>query len=318
MVMLLIYWQGIRYLSDNFYLICGTNRLKEGVVYIGDLLNYNPNNNYRVKYPGSSTTSIYGPDYIDNGNYRLVGSYENKNDTTVYGLFFQGTLLDLENSNNYKTINIGLTFTFVHSTIENILVGNYDQSYLGPIQAFLMIIDTGKIINISYPGARSNTLYGVWYDGDGNYTLCGGYSYLDVNVNQVYVKNIIKPFGLAFMVNYNIKTNEFKNWTTFNYPYLNNGILSNNVLTHFEGISSSEKNKYQLATDTIFLDKIITSFVEVSKDKFNNFIVSKWIDFSYPLPGIILSSSNSVANNTIIGLYIDKENSSTAFQLKIE
>jgi hypothetical protein len=42
------YWQGIRYLKDNYYLLCGTNKLMEGILYIGDLLNYNSNNNYIV------------------------------------------------------------------------------------------------------------------------------------------------------------------------------------------------------------------------------------------------------------------------------
>jgi len=306
------YWQGIRYLSDNYYLLCGTNKSMEGVLYIGDLLNYNSNNNYIVNYPGASTTSIYGPDYKGNAVYRLVGSYQKYKDNNIYGLFYQGSLSELTNQNNYKTIFIGYSYTFIHSTIENILVGNYDQTDLGPIQAFLMIIDIGKVINISYPGSKSNTVYGVWYDGDGNYTLCGGYSNLDVNITDIYIGNIIKPFGQAYLVNYNSVTNEFTNWTTLNYPYINN------VLTHFEGISSSDKNKYQLAADTVHLDKIITSYVEVTKDNFNNFIVEKWIDFLYPLPGVIVSSSNSVSNNNIVGTYVDEDNHSTAFQLSID
>lgn len=306
------YWQGIRYLADNYYIMCGTNQTNEGIFYIGDPLNYNSNNNYILSYPNSQTTSLYGPDYIDNGIYRLVGSYQNKDDNNIYGLFYEGTLYDFLNSNNYKTISIGYSYTFIHSTTNNILVGNCDKSNLGPIQAFLMIIDIGKIINISYPGSTSNTVYGIWYNNDSTYTLCGGYSDLVVTGSEIYVGSIIKPFGQAYLVNYDIITNEFSNWTTIAYPYDNL-----DALTHFQGISSSSKNNYQLAADTIYLGKIITSYVDVNKDSNNEFIVDNWIDFVYPLPAIITSSSNSVSRNIIVGTYVDKENNTSAFQLKI-
>lgn len=307
------YWQGIRYLSDNYYIIVGTNKSGQGILYIGDLLNYDSNNNYLVNYPESSTTSVYGPDYIGNATYRLVGSYQKDKDQNIYGLFYQGTIKDLENYNNYKTVFVGSSYTFVHSTMENILVGNYDEYNLGPIQAFLMIIDIGKVIKISYPGSKSNTVYGVWYNGDSTYTLCGGYSDLNVIRPDIYKDSIIIPFGKAYLVNYNILTGQFSNWTTFNYPY-----SIDSALTHFQGISSNDSQKYQLAGDTVYDGKIITSYIEVSKDKCNNFTLDKWIDFSYPLPGNIATSSNSVSKNVIVGTYVDINNSSSAFQLSIE
>lgn len=306
------YWQGIRYLSDNYYIICGTNKSDQGIFYIGDLLNYNSNNNYLVKYPGATTTSLYGPSYMGNATYRLVGSYQKDEDNNIYGLFYQGTLSDFGNSNNYKTIFVGYSYTFVHSTIENILVGNCDSYNLGPIEGFLMIIDIGKVVKVSYPGSKSNTVYGVWYNNDFTYTLCGGYSNLEVLGIDIYKGSIIQPFGNAYLVNYNIVTGEFTNWTTFNYPY-----AEYNLLTHFQGISSSEPNKYQLAADTIHFGQVITSFAEVSKDNLDNFHLNQWIDFKYPLPGIIASSSNSVSRNNIVGTYIDETNESTAFQLSI-
>jgi hypothetical protein len=46
--------------------------------------------------------------------------------------------------------------------------------------------------------------------------------------------------------------------------------------------------------------------------------LDKWLDFSYPLPGNIATSSNSVSKNAIVGTYVDINNSSCAFQLSIE
>jgi hypothetical protein len=307
------YWQGIRYLSDNYYIICGTNKSDQGIFYIGDVLNYNSNNNYTLNFPGANTTSLYGPNYKGNATYQLVGSYQNMDDNNIYGLFYEGTLSDFNNQNNYKTIELGYSYTFVHSIMENILVGNYNISDISPINAFLMTIDTGKVINIRYPNSKSNTVYGVWYNGDSTYTLCGGYSYLEVFKQEIYIGPIIKPFGYTYLVNYNIKTNQFSNWTTIYYPYNNY-----NLLSHFQGISSNSPGKYQLAADTIKLGKIITSFVEVKFDQNSKFYLNKWIDFKYPLPGIIESSSNSVAQNCIVGTYLDETDKTTAFQLKIE
>ena len=305
------FWQGIRYLSDNFYIMCGTNQNSKGIFYAGPLLNYNDKNNYEINYPGSNITSVYGPDYIGKGIYRLVGSYRKDQDEIIYGFFFQGSITNFNNHINYKTISVGSSYTYVHSTMNNILVGNYDEYNLGPINAFLMIIDIGKIIKISYPGSTSNTVYGVWYNGESTYTLCGGYSTDSISGNEVYNNFQPKPIGKAYIVNYDLIKNEFSNWTTFEYPY-----SKYNILTHFQGISSNKKNIYHLAADTINSQGIIASFVEVHKSECNNFIITKWIDYKYPLPDTI-TSSNSVANNTVVGTYINKENKSKAFQGKI-
>jgi hypothetical protein len=305
------FWQGIRYLSDNFFIMCGTNQNSKGIFYIGPLLNYNNQNNYEINYPDSNITSVYGPDYVGKGIYRLVGSYRKDLDKIIYGFFFQGEISNFNNPLNYKTISVGASYTYIHSTMNNILVGNYDEYMLGPISAFLMIIDIGKIIKISYPGSTSNTVYGVWYNGDSNYTLCGGYSTDSIPGNKVYNNFQPKPIGKAYIVNYNINKNEFSDWTTFEYPY-----SEYNLLTHFQGISSNKKNVYQLVTDTINDKGIIASFVEIHKNKYNNFVLKKWVDYKYPLPNTV-TSSNSVANNSVVGTYIDKENKSIAFQASI-
>jgi hypothetical protein len=315
----LLYWQGIRYLSDNFYITCGTYNDETGVLNVGPIDIYNPSNNYAVNYPGSNITSVYGPDYIGGGIYRLVGSYRKNNDNVVYGFFYQGSLFDLQSDANYKTIVSGGNFTYVHSIMGDVLVGNYDNISqhnthglpFGPINAFLMNINNGKRINIIYPGSTSNTVYGVWHNGGSSYTLCGGYSNDAVSITDVYKNGQPKPIGNAYIVNYDIETDIFSNWTSINYPN------SSNKVTHFQGISKNGNN-YQLAGDTIDTISItkIASYVIVSNDYVNNFRVNTWTDIKYPLPGTI-TSANSVANNIVVGTYINKDDVSIAYQVEI-
>jgi hypothetical protein len=306
------FWQGIRYLSDNYYIMCGTNQLDQGIFYVGPLLNYNSNNNYNVNYPGSNKTSIYGPDYVGAGVYRLVGSYRKDTDNSVYGFFYQGTTKDFTNPNNFKTVFIGSTYTYVHSTMGNILAGNYDEYNLGPIQAFLMVIDTGKVVKVSYPGSTSNTVYGVWHNGDGNYTLCGGYSTAHITGDKVYNNFKTLPIDKAYIVNYNVLLDQFTNWTTIEYPY-----AQREVLTHFQGISSSKKGVYQLVADTIHAGAFIASFVKVNQNQITGiFKLDEWFNYKYPLP-LTITSSNSVANNAVVGTYIDTSGHAEAFQGKI-
>lgn len=307
----LLFWQGIRKFFDNYYLISGTNKLQQGVLNIGPLLNYNSENNYIISYPNSITTSVYGQNYIGLGVYSLVGSYKKERDDTVYGFYFKGKLSDINNQKNYFTISTGASYTYVHSTMGDILVGNYDQNLKSPIRAFLMIISTGKKIKIEYPGSTSNTVYGVWHNGDTSYTLCGGYSTDSFTNTDIYKNNQQLPIGKAYMVNYDIEKNKFKNWTTFTYPY-----AKNDLVCHFEGISSSKPNVYELAADTI--NGILQpSWVKVTKDKCGNFTVTQWIDFKYPVP-LTITSSNSVANKALVGSYINESGGPVAFQMEIE
>lgn len=89
--------------------------------------------------------------------------------------------------------------------------------------------------------------------------------------------------------------------------------LSTNKVTHFQGISKNGNN-YQLAGDTIDTINItkIASYVIVSNDYVNNFRT----DINYPLPGTV-TSANSVANNVLVGTYINKDDVSIAYQAEI-
>jgi hypothetical protein len=202
----------------------------------------------------------------------------------------------------------------------NILVGNYDDIYkygfydlpFGPVSAFLYIISIGKKIEINYPGSTSNTVYGIWYNGGSSYTICGGYSNDAIQITDVYTENGPKPIGNAYIVNYDIETNLFSNWTSINYPY------DKNKVSHFQGISKSSSNTYQLCADSVNIGDInnIGSWTNVSADISGNFCVDKWIDIKYPLP-LTITSSNSVSGNIIVGTFFNKDDGTEAFQSKI-
>jgi len=316
----ILYWQGIRKLSDNYFLSVGTTNKNKGILNIGPVIDYNPKNSYEVMYPESVLTSVYGPDYYSVGIYRLVGVYKKNYDERSYGFLFQGGSQDLQNTENYTTINGNGNYTYLHSIMGDIIVGNYDDIYkyglynlpFGPVSAFLYIISSKIKIEISYPGSISNTVYGIWYNGGYSYTLCGGYSNDAIQITDVYTNNYPKPIGNAYIVNYDISTNLFSNWMSLNYPY------DKNKVTHFQGISNSFPNNFQLCADSINVGEFnnIGSWVNVSIDVSGNFYVDKWIDIKYPLP-LTISTANSVSENIIVGGYFSKDNEPEAFQSKI-
>src|SRR5205085_3476507 len=124
------------------------------------------------------------------GVVRLVGSYKNSDystaPVTVNGFVFEGTTADLATAANYRTIDFpGAKFNYVHSTMGGLAVGNYDSPVdhgkfnlpLGPGHAFIYDIASDTFLtDIVFPGALSNTAYGIWYNGGTSYTIAGGYA----------------------------------------------------------------------------------------------------------------------------------------------
>lgn len=317
----ILYWQGIRYLNNNFYILVGTTNENEGILYIGSVINYNSQNSYKVMYPSSILTSVYGPDYYSTGVYRLVGIYKILDHNNAFGFFFEGTLDNLNNPDNYKTVNGGGNYTYLHSIMGDILVGNYDDinKYgqgglpFGPVSAFLYIISIGKKIEITYPGSTSNTVYGIWYNGGTSYTLCGGYSNDYVQITEIYTKTGPIPIGNAYIVNYDSLTGIFTNWTSINFT------TNLDLLTHFQGISKNSSNEYQLCADSVNRGSIfnVGSWLNAKIDLIGNFYITNINNIKYPLP-LTSTSVNSVSGNVTVGTYFDANQNSIAFQSILE
>ncbi len=322
-------WQGIRGGdTDGQYIIVGTSN-SSGLLFEGTIAGVGTS--YAVNYPGAFNTSIYGPNNLGEGNLQLVGVYKNPDfataDVEVHGMVFEGTIADLNNAANYTTIDYpGAKFNYVHSAMNGLAVGNYDSDTevgtldlpLGPGHAYIYsIAEDSFLTDVVYPGSHSNTAYGIWYNGESRYTICGGYS-LDFTNN---LDDQGRPIGQAYLVDYDSLTGLFSNWTTFDYP---NGV---NFVSHFEGISSVEKGIYTLNADSVQAgsdNPVQGSFVTVRRNVDGSFSEAEWVDLNYTGvdPTTNVTSSNSVYGNQVVGIVINDGNSfsyqatvNSAFQL---
>jgi hypothetical protein len=75
-------------------------------------------------------------------------------------------------------------------TMGGLAVGNYDNPAdhgsdglpFGPGHAVIYDIDSDTFLtDIVFPGAKSNSAYGIWWNGGTSYTIVGGYAYEPVN-----------------------------------------------------------------------------------------------------------------------------------------
>ena len=141
----------------------------------------------------------------------------------VNGFVFEGRTRRLGTSEQLPDDRLSRAkFNYVHSTMGGLAVGNYDS----PIDTGDSICRSGRathssttlrgtfLTDIVFPGSKSNTAYGIWYNGGTSYTICGGYS-LDP-VNNFDDQN--KPIGQGYLVDYDSLTGQFTNWTSFAYP----------------------------------------------------------------------------------------------------
>lgn len=303
-------WQGLRNYtaSPGRFLMCGTSG-SNGLLYVGPLAG--GGKSYLVQKPGASVTSVYGPDNLDNGMLRLVGSFQPTADTKAfnYGFVWEGRPSDLPSGGVFRTIAYpGAKYQFTHSTMGGLAVGNADKptkggAALGPGRAYIYDVEKRKFVTlIHYPGSKSNTAYGIWYNGDSKYTICGGYSPLPTN----NLKNQRRPLaqGRAFLVDYDAKTGKFSNWTTFRYRNQKN---SRSFITHFEGISSAEPGVYTMNADSVkrgSTGPLQGSWVSVRRNPDGSFSKAQWVDLNYPGVKAGITSSNSVYGNHVVGLVI--------------
>ena len=293
-------WQGIRNGdSSGQYIQTGTSGTS-GLLYFGPLSGVG-GTGYLVDYPGATSTSVYGPNDLGGGNLQLVGTYRAGNGV-VNGFLFQGTTADLPSGGTYTTIDYpGATYTFVHSTMGGLAVGNADgpegNAPIGTGHAFIYDIATQSFLpnNIVYPGSLTTTAYGVWYNGGTSYTIAGGYIMPGATNSAP---------SQAYLVDYNSATGQFSHWTSFSDPNVAPG---QSLATHFEGISSDQKGVYTLAADSVVVGSTNAaqgSLATVRRNPDGSFGPAAWVPLNYPAVPNGLTSANSVAGNAVDGIVI--------------
>lgn len=314
-------WQGIRYLGENIYLICGTSSAgyNGGVVYVGDVNCIN-GIEYSLNVPNSTATSVYGPDYNQlTGLYTFVGNYNNAGGFVYLGQLINDELLNSVNY-SYPNVNQLYEYTFLHSSSNGYIVGNSGNinSDTRPISYIYNINNLNEyLIKINVPYSKVTSTYGIWYNEKYSYTIVGGSSPLDIPFIDIYQDINIKenptltPFGCGYIADYDSEKNIITNWTLIYYK---------NNYVHIQGISRNNDGKYLLSADVISLDGLTRNgyLIEVSRDINNNFIYNddNWILLNYKADNNGYSSSNSTANNCVVGLYIpyNSNNPNIAYQ----
>lgn len=284
---------------------------------------------YDLNYPSSpgltvKTTNLYGPDSecepkckcnkckckcneckscSDKSYFHVVGNYTTvESGTRAFGCLYQGSLKGFlpdgtitPGSGTWITllppspINEPVINTIAHSTINGLVVGNYDTQLISG-KAFIYDIEKNAYYNIIKHGAQSITAYGIWYNEKSDtYTICGGYTNIESNVTK----------NQGYLVDWNNRTLKFSGWKSFNYG--NDPVRS--LITHFDGITSDGSGGYNLTGDRIEIgsSKEVAFFANVKRKCDSKFSKAKWesIDF----PGSSLTSGNSVYQKTVIGVY---------------
>ena len=314
-------WQGAAKYLDNL-LIVGTSKPNpqkgQGVVYVGDI-NCNGGTVYNMSIPTTKYTSIYGPRYNPTTqDFTFVGSYMKSNDSNEYGFLYRGTLTDFNVLENYTlTMNYSspyFTITFTHSTDGNFAVGNSGSKSSSTTLSWLYNITAQTYTPIIYPvssteNAKTTTTYGIIQNSDSSYTIVGGYSATE----EIGITNIYNSIGTTFIQQYAFIADfiydglnvTFKNWTTIQY--------NNQYITHFEGISAtSNPNIYTISADVLGVKNATTGFFLKIERKNNTFVPLNWIpiDYGMVLDEVGLTTSNSVIDNKIVGVFVSPNGTS--------
>ncbi len=287
--------------KNNIYYISGSYIPSTGLtipfVYKGDLRGYtgpcSHNSWNTLRFPSElnrtvTATSLYGPDIRKHNNIRVVGNYTTEETSdALLGAMYQG---NLDGSGVWTTLTPpGATNTIAHSTMKDLVVGNYETAtILG--KAFIYDVKTKVYTEIIKPRAKTLTAYGIWYNGNDKYTICGGYSNLDPS----------SGLDTGYVVDWDNKKHILYNWREYQY---NNDPKS--LVTHFDGISGDECNGYTLtgsgliATDSGLISPAF--FASIGRKCNGEFTQAKWERLIFP--GSDTTTGNSVVGSTVIGIY---------------
>ncbi len=276
-------------------------------------------------FAGETSATFYGPDThafnpasIPAGQVRAVGSYTSSSapaGVVNQGLIYLGpvrgpggswTSIDVPADGSRTTRHMRacprtrphciVMDTIAHSTVGNLIVGDYDLRPPVPggaisANGFLYNLSTHRWTLLDLGGTQSSqtTLYGIWQDGgpgSRTYTLAGG--------------SAASGHKRAFLMDYNEATGRFG---TPRYFHFGNGPA---LVTHFEGITAVAGGFNLVAMSTAQYASV--AFVPV-RHRTGSFGRARW----HPLNvtgsalcsgGCTLVTGNTVYRNRVMGLYL--------------
>jgi hypothetical protein len=314
-------WQGICPTNvKNEFLITGTFTNGFGAIYKGTIDVPDTENIKTVIFPKSTSTAVYGPEFISDDNITIVGSYQTGAtgiDEPCKGFCYKGKYNDFDNSKNYFTIEPCMPFkyTVVHSTRGGLAVYiSSDLSQLNLVigKSFIYDLENKKTITeVLYPNSLYTTTYGIWYNGKvdcncyyDHYTIAGGFSLPGILTNT-------RTFVVDFFYNKFTGEVHFENWTEITIP-------GESIITHAQGITKLENGNYILPIANFYLDQLSSEIIQFSGAKIeikrenNYFILVNYESINYPQS--LITIVTSAAENSVVGVYIDKNNQTSSFQ----
>jgi hypothetical protein len=266
-------------------------------------------------------THLFNPRAIPRGQVRAVGSYLSsaapsgvRNQGMIYlgrisGRGGSWTSIDVPAHGRHVTGHVRacprsrskcfVMDTIPHSTMGNLVVGNYD---LNPTVRGGLVSGNAFIYNITrrqwtlfrLHGSLStkSTFYGIWQDGgprSPRYTLAGGSS--------------ARGGQRGFLINYNERTGAFGRPAFYTY---NNRPA---IFTHFEGITAVRGGFNLVAMSTGHSPSLV--FIPVRGQSFGR---ARWhqanVGASALCPCSVVTG-NTVWRNHVMGLYAPKSSSAT-------
>jgi PEP-CTERM motif len=259
------------------------------------------------------TSTFYGPNtpYYDSsigaGNVLAVGSYKETSTSTYQdGMMYLGPITGSTNSSNWTPIKVtesvagqAVGDTIPHSTMGNLVVGNYNTAVPSSGQGFIYNISAQSYKKLSFGDVTS--AFGIWQNGGSTsslYTIVGGYTLLGGNT-QIGSKGQV-----GYIVNYDASTDVFSSFTELS---LNN---DRSIFTHVEGIAAYE-NGFSLATMSVQggLLSAAYAFVPVTTDGFG---VATWNVINNNLSGTS-TTGDTVIDTSVMGLYTTTGGASASF-----
>lgn len=267
-------------------------------------------------FSGVTTATVYGPNTglydsrLGTGGIRAVGSYKSSDESEGnHGMMY--TRIGTNGTETWTAINAPTSLTggaavkntIAHSTMGNLVVGNYDTDALTG-HAFIYDFAANPIdayIKMTPVVAASITAYGIWFNGqDINgkdfYTIAGGYS--DIQGGSL---------SGAYLVDYTPGAAEkYSNFTTFEYA--NND--ADQIITHFNGIVATEDG-FNLTGDHVTAEEgeQLGFFASIKRNSDGSFGTPEWTSINYPQA--LITSGNTVYSDSVLGVYEGANGSSS-------